>query len=186
MKLVDGYLIALEIFHTHATGCEKVNSTRQCGLAIAEFRAEDVLNMQPGDMLENLQMRVRFCDSCLLNKALEWLRVCYMEELESLLTNAEEIETGYEMFWLRGLRESAKQRLALRRSESRQKRKRPSEVTAETMAWSQRHRDEVLQRSSGKAPWVLGRQPDRACVLPSTNKSIDIRASFVKLRAGML
>jgi len=99
MRLINGLLIALEICHTHATGSEKVNSTRRSGIAIAEFRSEDVLAMEAGDMLENLQMRIRFCDGCLVNNALEWIEFCHVEEFDALKHNENVITCGYWDWW---------------------------------------------------------------------------------------
>jgi hypothetical protein len=108
MVCSDGLHIALEIFHKHATGNFKVDATRRSGIAIAEFRAEDVLNMEAGAMLENLQVRVKMCDDCLLDYAFEWSQKCYVDELQSLQLNLQEIEDGYENWWSGELVKAAK------------------------------------------------------------------------------
>jgi len=51
----DKTQLALEVYHTHATGEEKVESSALIGVPIAEFRAQDILDLQPGGELHNLQ-----------------------------------------------------------------------------------------------------------------------------------
>jgi hypothetical protein len=63
-KAKDGKCVALEICHTHPTIREKILSSRQNGMAIAEFRADDVLSMNDGDTLENLLAIKIVCDKC--------------------------------------------------------------------------------------------------------------------------
>lgn len=56
---------ALEIVHTHFTGNEKALSTNENGLGIAEFLAEDVLNIDGSNgRLRNLLMKVETCNVC--------------------------------------------------------------------------------------------------------------------------
>ena len=57
----DGYEIALEVFHTHATTQEKIKATRQSGMQLAEFHADEVNAMEPGAELHNLQIVSRIC-----------------------------------------------------------------------------------------------------------------------------
>ena len=56
-----GYSIALEVMHTHATTLEKIASTRESGVHIAEFSASEINAMQPGAQLLNLRIVTRFC-----------------------------------------------------------------------------------------------------------------------------
>jgi len=59
---------ALEIAHTHFTGQDKATSTNRDGLCIAEFLAEDVMNMDASNgRLRNLLMTVEICNPCKLN-----------------------------------------------------------------------------------------------------------------------
>ena len=51
----DQTQLALEVYHTHATSEEKVESSALIGVPIAEFRAQDILDLQPGGVLRNLQ-----------------------------------------------------------------------------------------------------------------------------------
>jgi hypothetical protein len=79
---------ALEVVHTHATGEEKARAVRAGGLEIAEFRAQDVLDMvgrRGVTQLENLQLRIGRCHSCLLRRAVKWLLFCYNDERNELL-----------------------------------------------------------------------------------------------------
>jgi len=78
-------VIALEIFHRHATTQEKVHSTRQDGLQIAEFRAEDVNGMVSGTKLTNLQTRMILCNKCEIFR-------CFEKEQMELLRQANFIE----------------------------------------------------------------------------------------------
>lgn len=56
---------ALEVVHTHFTSEKKAQSTKHCGLGIAEFLAEDVLKMSSANSrLRNLLCQKRHCDSC--------------------------------------------------------------------------------------------------------------------------
>lgn len=49
----DKSQLALEVYHTHATGDDKVTSSTLLGVPIAEFDAQDVLDLQPGGVLDN-------------------------------------------------------------------------------------------------------------------------------------
>ena len=75
---------ALEIFHRHATAQEKLLSTRQDGIAIAEFRAEDVNAMHKGTLLENLCPLSFTCQTCLLDASEAWITRCQGEERRAL------------------------------------------------------------------------------------------------------
>ena len=55
------YSVALEVLHTHATTLEKIVSTRESGVHMAEFSASEINAMQPGAQLLNLQIVTRFC-----------------------------------------------------------------------------------------------------------------------------
>lgn len=57
----DGTRIALEIFHTHKSGQDKIHGTRESLVGIAEFHAYDVLNMEPGAKLENTLVERKIC-----------------------------------------------------------------------------------------------------------------------------
>jgi hypothetical protein len=46
----DGQKTALEIWHKHETGFDKVNKTREAGMKLVEFKARDVLDMKPDGM----------------------------------------------------------------------------------------------------------------------------------------
>ena len=61
----DGRMIALEVYHTHETTAEKIRSSLADGVVVAEFRSEDILALEPGGTLKNLQVREGFCsDGC--------------------------------------------------------------------------------------------------------------------------
>jgi hypothetical protein len=75
---------ALEIYHTHATAEEKVLSTRRDGIAIAEFRAEDVNAMKGSTLLENLRPLSYTCQRCLLDASKSWIMRCHAEERKEL------------------------------------------------------------------------------------------------------
>ena len=49
--------VAMEIVHLHKTGELKINAVRSSGLDIAEFRADDIMQLGDGEVLENLQIR---------------------------------------------------------------------------------------------------------------------------------
>ncbi|MEI6810258.1 MAG: hypothetical protein WCN95_16185, partial [bacterium] len=57
----EGYEVALEVYHTHATTQEKIKATRQSGMQLAEFSADEVNAMKPGAELHNLQIVTRIC-----------------------------------------------------------------------------------------------------------------------------
>jgi flagellar biosynthesis GTPase FlhF len=49
----DGQKTALEIWHKHETGFDKVNKTREAGMKLVEFKARDVFDMKPDAMTLN-------------------------------------------------------------------------------------------------------------------------------------
>lgn len=76
----DIRIAALEIFHKHATTQDKILATRKDGLKIAEFRAEDVNDMQRGAHLENLCPEIFTCHGCLIKISKSWILQCYIDE----------------------------------------------------------------------------------------------------------
>jgi hypothetical protein len=80
--------VALEVVHTHLTGCAKVDSTRNSGIEIAEFRAGDVMEMQGRTKLDNIKMRVEMCHNCSVLGA-------YKADVDELLKLDESIANGY-------------------------------------------------------------------------------------------
>jgi hypothetical protein len=75
----ETYSIALEVLYTHATTQEKIEATRQSGMQIAEFRADEINAMEPGAELSNLQMVTRICgqrceDAQRARKEQQWLQ----------------------------------------------------------------------------------------------------------------
>jgi hypothetical protein len=67
LKENDKAVAAMEVVHTHITGSAKINSVRESGLEIVEFRAEDVLAMATNNVrtkLENIKIRSGICDNC--------------------------------------------------------------------------------------------------------------------------
>jgi hypothetical protein len=49
----DGTKLALEVYHTHATGDPKIRSSMESGVSIAEFDAGAILSMHAGTVLDN-------------------------------------------------------------------------------------------------------------------------------------
>lgn len=49
----DGTKLALEVYHTHATGNNKIRSSMESGIVIAEFDAGEILSMHAGTVLAN-------------------------------------------------------------------------------------------------------------------------------------
>lgn len=67
----DKTQLALEVYHTHATSEEKVESSALIGVPIAEFNAQDILDLQPDGILHNLQCVQWICgDECVDRKRL--------------------------------------------------------------------------------------------------------------------
>ena len=64
----DQTQLALEVYHTHATSEEKVESSALIGVPIAEFRAQDILDLQPGGELHNLQCVEWICGEVCLDR----------------------------------------------------------------------------------------------------------------------
>lgn len=64
----DGTKLALEVYHTHATGDDKVTSSTLLGVPIAEFDAQDILNLQPGGILDNKRDASWICSQGCVNR----------------------------------------------------------------------------------------------------------------------
>ena len=92
---------ALEVVHTHLTGFVKVKSVRESGIEIAEFRADDVMNMindgKTKTKLDNIQMQTGKCQDCLLKVAYKWHRDCFIGELFELMDQEESIAGNYKL-----------------------------------------------------------------------------------------
>ncbi len=84
-------IAALEVVHMHRTGDVKAAAVRESGLEIAEFRAEEVMNIrnERNVTLDNLHMRVGKCRICLAKVALKWQHDCFFDELAELIIQDE-------------------------------------------------------------------------------------------------
>lgn len=56
--------VALEVYHTHATGLAKSTGVRALGLELAEFETKDVMRLQAGARIRLHNMQVRLVDTC--------------------------------------------------------------------------------------------------------------------------
>ena len=99
-----GAVAAMEVFHKHASGVEKIQSVRESGLEIVEFRASDVLQMSDQGLtkLENIKVKIGKCLRCasmLTFSQLNQAEKAYYHSLESEnkeITSQEcTIENGY-------------------------------------------------------------------------------------------
>jgi hypothetical protein len=94
----DGVPVSvLEVVHTHKTGDEKVQAVRAKGMELAEFRAEDVMILAENEAIsiENLQMRIGLCQHCLVEKSLQWMRDCYVDEFDELVFQEQSVFFNY-------------------------------------------------------------------------------------------
>ena len=90
--------VALEVWHTHKTGPEKIASTRAGGIVLAEFATTDILDMEKSILedehgsvfeLENTNTEYFTCDACVRQKA-AWGKVqSQRQETEENRINAE-------------------------------------------------------------------------------------------------
>jgi hypothetical protein len=93
-------IAALEVLHSHKVTNEKKTAVLKSGLEIAEFRAEDVLELlaeRPTDTvhLQNLLVQLGTCQQCLVRGGLMWLRDCYVEELKELIQQETDVVADY-------------------------------------------------------------------------------------------
>jgi hypothetical protein len=91
---------ALEVLHSHKVTGEKASSVRGSGLEIAEFRAEDVLNLlavRPTNHvhLENLLVQLGTCQQCVTAEDLRWMRVCWYDEVWELRNQERQMDSLY-------------------------------------------------------------------------------------------
>ena len=84
----DQTQLALEVYHTHATSEEKVESSALIGVPIAEFHAQDILDLQPGGVLHNLQCVEWICGEVCLAAREKKLR----EDQEAAMNRVREQE----------------------------------------------------------------------------------------------
>ena len=102
---VDGRpVLALEVVHTHFSSEEKVASTRADGVALAEFRAEDVMKMQEagGGWIENLQVLVIECERCAAVAQVKWQTACWAEEVAAWVRWDQFVAARYQVEWEQG------------------------------------------------------------------------------------
>jgi hypothetical protein len=85
--------VAMEVVYKHLTSDFKASSVRASGLKIAEFRAEDVLRIskEGRTKLENLKIRTKKCQDCLLKASYCWHRDCFVDELFELIRQENEV-----------------------------------------------------------------------------------------------
>ena len=95
---VDGRpVLALEVVHTHFSSEEKVAATRADGVALAEFRVEDVMRMQEagGGWIENLQVMVVLCEKCVVR----WQAECLAREVAAWGRWEEYLASQHQSTW---------------------------------------------------------------------------------------
>jgi hypothetical protein len=101
----DVKVIALEIYHKHATTQSKVFATRQDGLQIAEFRAEDVNALVPGTKINNLQVRAFLCLKCQIDQA-DTKKREHIKKLDAAVLDFYQDERK-QLAWLEGKKDEA-------------------------------------------------------------------------------
>lgn len=99
-------IAALEVLHSHKVSDAKASSVRGSGLEIAEFRAEDVLELlgdRPTDTvhLENLLVQLGICQECLVRGGLMWRRDCFVDELRELMQQEADMGVYYRKMGVR-------------------------------------------------------------------------------------
>ena len=92
----DGTQLALEVYHMHSTGDDKVESSSMAGIPVAEFDAESILSLQHGGVLDNKRDMSWICsDRCRELKASrerdEKLRAQRLEDLKRRVQQQEEL-----------------------------------------------------------------------------------------------
>jgi hypothetical protein len=91
----DKSQLALEVYHTHATGDEKVASSAQLGVPIAEFDAQEILDLQPGGSLDNMRDALWICSqSCVDHKRREEQEMHRRQQEARALENAKRQEAA--------------------------------------------------------------------------------------------
>jgi hypothetical protein len=100
MLLREGVpVVALEVVKTHFSSAKKINQTRKNGVEIAEFRSEDIMDMQPGGMLKNLRIRVMVCRACTRKIDRKWVAQCWYDEISELIALDHQIFHEYNKRW---------------------------------------------------------------------------------------
>ena len=95
----DKHVLALEIWHTHATTVDKINSTRARGIGLAEFKASEVLSMCEGARLSNTQVMSVKCCACIKLAATSELFYEIQREQHTLLGLDIQISEAYWQMW---------------------------------------------------------------------------------------
>ena len=140
---VDGRpVLALEVVHTHFSSEEKVASTRADGVALAEFRAEDVMKMQEagGGWIENLQVLVVLCETC----AVKWQAECLAREVAVWVWWDWFVWKHYQQRWDN---EEKMRRDQLRREEAED----VLVVIAAEMEWKRQHAQRAIEHAREQA-----------------------------------
>jgi hypothetical protein len=82
---VHGLATALEVYHSHAATDEKIQCTRSKGMRIAEFSADDILQLAEngeGGRLKNLAMQTELCSLFCKNRVIMMRRERLEREME--------------------------------------------------------------------------------------------------------
>jgi len=64
----DTTRLALEVYYTHITGDDKIESSAVQGVPIAEFDAQDILDLQPGGVLLNMRTASWICSQACVDR----------------------------------------------------------------------------------------------------------------------
>jgi hypothetical protein len=135
-------IAALEIFHKHATTDDKISATRLDGIQIAEFRAEDVNDMQDGMLLRNLSPVIFTCHRCLLQASKTWILQCYNEERNELRYKETQIANEY---LIKYQEEVCRQNRKIQQRQEEEKQRLRDEAVL-LNAKRHKHNEETLQR----------------------------------------
>lgn len=103
-------LVAMEVFHTHSSGPDKIQSVRESGLEIVEFRAKEVLyklkasTLPQGPLiqLENIKVNILQCQLCTSDLRLKQLKsdekvmnMAIVDEIKEIIRLENYIDQGY-------------------------------------------------------------------------------------------
>lgn len=89
-------VFALEVYHTHMTSAEKVDMTRNDGLGIAEFSADEILNMKDGECLTNFLCQTIECQDC---RNIRTLKEQYQQWQDEIYEASNPNDFDYWDFW---------------------------------------------------------------------------------------
>ena len=170
----DQSMLAMEVYHTHSTGDKKVMSSAILGVQIAEFDADDILNLKKGGWLDNKRDASWICSpQCKHRQDMELKRLADME-LKRLAEARLQAHKQEQLKRQQAMEEIQREKDAKQREKEEEKLReeaRCREKEAESQKMENELRQIALHKEAAEERWRQAAEKHReACAIKNAKK----------------